>query len=304
MTTIWKDAGVLGLGFLLLSGSVAGCESGTDRKVGDATFLQVCEGTCEGEFECINGLCTRPCEIETDCDGTPTPSACKTLYGIGSCEVFCTEDEECASFGDDFVCSALSCHPPEWTGPPAVGPPGMDWGVIGAAWEVIVKESELACSFLADRSDLVCDLIEVYSPGEDDIGCLLPGRLEFALEADKEALSWRLPSPPEGSELCLDLDCENLKACVVERLTFDGGGEPCMKDEGDSTYFRPGYCILEAYDPDINSTLREWCVEPDNDLGMGGAQLNANDVPVLRVVGEGLPRPGGRLVYMCGQASP
>jgi hypothetical protein len=73
-----------------------------------------------------------------------------------------------------------------------------------------------------------------------------------------------------------------------------------MTDEGDSTYFRQGYCILEADDPNSNSTLREWCVEPDFYFGMGGATFNADGDPVLRVVGEGLPREGGRLVYMCG----
>jgi hypothetical protein len=172
--------------------------------------------------------------------------------------------------------------------------------VNGNELEVIVKDSEFTCDSLVQRPENACELVEVYNPGEEDIGCLLPGRLEFALESDKEALSWRLAPPPTGSELCVDLDCESLKACVIERLTFEDGGEPCMTDEGDSTYFRQGYCILEADDPNSNSTLREWCVEPDFYFGMGGATFNADGDPVLRVVGEGLPREGGRLVYMCG----
>jgi len=210
-------------------------------------------------------------------------------------------EEACKHFGEEFVCWGATCHQEDWVGPPKVGPLGIDTGVNGGAWEVIIKDSEFSCSYLADYNDTVCDLIEVYNPGEEDIGCLMPGRLELALEADKEALaSWLEPGPEGGGELCQDLDCYNLKACVIERLAFDGGGEPCMTDEGDSTYFRPGYCILEHDDPNTNLTLRDWCVEPDNDLGVGGAIFNSPDYPVIRVVGEGLPREGGRLLYMCG----
>lgn len=306
MTKIWKSAGVLGLGLLLLGAGGAGCETSERASVTEASFYQLCENTCEGKYECINGVCTLPCEIESHCDSTPMESTCRTRYGVGSCEAWCegdvgySEEEGCKHFGEEFVCWAATCHQEDWVGPPAVGPPGIDTGVSGGAWEVIIKDSEFSCTYHVDHDDTVCDLIEVYNPGEEDIGCLMPGRWELALEADKEALSSWLKSPPAGSELCQDLDCENLKACVIERLTLDSGGEPCMTEEGDSTYFRPGYCLLANYAPNINPTLREWCVEPDNDFGMGGAQLNSAGYPVLRVVGEGLPRKGGRLLYMCG----
>ena len=186
------------------------------------------------------------------------------------------------------------------TGPPIIDGPGVGWYEID-------EQSPVSCFEFGPESldDFVCDLTEVYNPVTDAPGCFKTARLHLELESEREAAIDYLKFDAwmrAGAETdCLELDCDKLELCVIDKLTKENGGDACLTDPSDSTYFKPGYSFLAPRDPDVYGSLLTSCEGPGTPLfgGASGAVQNVETDAALRIVGEGIPRADARLIYLC-----
>jgi hypothetical protein len=109
---------------LLALGLAFACGESEHAGSGETHFLARCsEDSCGAGFECLCGVCSRPCATEASCAGLPGAATCvEQADACGApiaCDVGCTNDADCASVGADHRCEAGACRAGEPA--PAVG---------------------------------------------------------------------------------------------------------------------------------------------------------------------------------------
>src|SRR5262245_11898642 len=120
--TMGRELGIGGLLLFLAAFSAASCGQTTGPGSGETHFLQRCEATCPGDYQCLCGVCTKPCEADVGvaCSGEAAAATCTTALGCAEattiCDVSCTATSDCAELGDGFECRAGVCRQP----PPAL----------------------------------------------------------------------------------------------------------------------------------------------------------------------------------------
>lgn len=95
---------------VLVLGAAAACGAAVDPIQGSEThFLARCSAECGGGLECIAGVCTRPCQTDTECTSLSGAAICDNTVSAASCRVPCGVDDECRGENDDWTCSSASC---------------------------------------------------------------------------------------------------------------------------------------------------------------------------------------------------
>jgi hypothetical protein len=81
----------------------------------ESHFLEHCEGSCEGGFDCIGGICTRPCLTEqSSCAALAVNAACTNQSvepgQVAVCDVSCGAGTGCGALGVDYACESGYCR--------------------------------------------------------------------------------------------------------------------------------------------------------------------------------------------------
>jgi hypothetical protein len=104
---------------LLVAGLAVGCGvTRTDPVGGETHFLRACDpsdDSCGAGLECLCNVCTAVCNAPSDCPNFPgaacvdTGSACQSS-ALGTCDVNCTADGDCAALSGSHVCENGVCR--------------------------------------------------------------------------------------------------------------------------------------------------------------------------------------------------
>lgn len=116
---------VLAGALLLLAGLLAvSCKDDASRpQTGSEThFLTRCDESCGEGFDCVCGVCTKPCTETASCEQYAAAAECgpvpdrETLCPYSPvammCDVTCRDDADCASLGPDHHCEEGACRSP------------------------------------------------------------------------------------------------------------------------------------------------------------------------------------------------
>jgi len=149
---------------LLLAVALAACGGATSKPTvgGESHFLASCTTSCEGGLECVSGICTRDCVVDSSSCADLSPRAKCTNQSVepgelAVCDLSCERDGDCAALGEDFACPSGFCRiagpetPPAQTG--TAGAPATDRFAPECA-EPLSFTSE--CSFEATCEQLGC----------------------------------------------------------------------------------------------------------------------------------------------------
>ncbi len=101
----------LALVLAALLGMSCGSRSTDSSPNGSEThFLSACVDSCDFGLECLNSVCTRPCENDSSCEALDAAATCSVgSDGQSSCQVLCTQDVECGSAGAGSSCQQGRC---------------------------------------------------------------------------------------------------------------------------------------------------------------------------------------------------
>ncbi|HEX5100379.1 MAG TPA: hypothetical protein VFV94_12805 [Polyangiaceae bacterium] len=97
---------------------------------GESHFLHRCASTCDGDLECVSGVCTKPCIVgESDCSGLSEGAVCTNESvepgAVAICDVACKSDGDCSVLGGEHGCDLGFCRapaPPPSSGGTGAGP--------------------------------------------------------------------------------------------------------------------------------------------------------------------------------------
>lgn len=96
---------------LALAGCIATRTEGDGKELGgESHFLQGCSDHCDGDLECIRGICTLPCETTSACARLSSEARCLGDDEQRSCDLGCERDADCQDLGADGFCSAGVCR--------------------------------------------------------------------------------------------------------------------------------------------------------------------------------------------------
>lgn len=95
-----------------------------NQEGGETHFLMECgeDDSCPNDLECVCGVCTDTCTAQADCAPLGEAATCLPFERASAlcegeqspertCDVGCTETEQCAALGDGFECVAERCRP-------------------------------------------------------------------------------------------------------------------------------------------------------------------------------------------------
>lgn len=94
---------------------------------GESHFLHRCASTCDGDLECVSGVCTKPCIVgESTCSGLSERAVCTNESVepgvVAICDVACKSDGDCSVLGGEHGCDLGFCRAP--APPPSSGGTG------------------------------------------------------------------------------------------------------------------------------------------------------------------------------------
>jgi hypothetical protein len=150
---------VLALAMVACGGSLGKRTAG-----GESHFLEVCAESCSEGLECITGVCTRSCLVESpDCKDLSPRAVCTNQSiepgAVAVCDVGCARARDCTGLGDDFECRAGFCRAGTLPDPPSnVGGAGGGPGFEPFNDDHCESPGEVqsTCSFEATCAELHC----------------------------------------------------------------------------------------------------------------------------------------------------
>jgi hypothetical protein len=82
---------------------------------GESHFLYRCVSSCDGELECISGVCTKPCIVgDSKCSGLANGALCTNDSvepgAVAICDVACADDGDCSVLGSKHDCDLGFCR--------------------------------------------------------------------------------------------------------------------------------------------------------------------------------------------------
>lgn len=97
-----------GWGALLWLAFVACGETASVVNGSETHFLAQCVESCGDGFDCLGGLCTRPCEVNAECSDLSEAATC--AEPDEGCRVPCDTDAECTGEDPDWTCDEGQCR--------------------------------------------------------------------------------------------------------------------------------------------------------------------------------------------------
>jgi hypothetical protein len=106
---------ILGAALLLTAAAVACGGSTGSFSGGESHFLAYCSDTCDGEFDCISGVCTKSCLLDgSSCDHLGDGVLCTDQSiepgEVAVCDLACERDVDCSGLGDGYSCDSGFCR--------------------------------------------------------------------------------------------------------------------------------------------------------------------------------------------------
>lgn len=106
---------------------IASCAKSSDPAQGSQThFLQSCDDSCPAPYDCLCGVCTIACTEDAMCGEHAEAASCvavsdSCMLTSNVCDLACERDDDCATLGSSFECSAGQCREPSMSRPDAGG---------------------------------------------------------------------------------------------------------------------------------------------------------------------------------------
>ena len=116
-SSVWRSTGALVLGALIAAVS---CSTPRGEDItGETHFLRLCDAEandCGAGLVCACGVCTRVCEVSSDCaafpsadcigsSASPAPQMCEDPAPAGRCDVTCVSDADCGVVSSEHRCN-------------------------------------------------------------------------------------------------------------------------------------------------------------------------------------------------------
>ena len=247
---------------------------------GETHFLQRCDATCAGGYECLCGVCTKPCDDDLACSDAAGAASCTTVDGCVTatpvCDLGCTSADDCAGLGSDFSCNAGVCRQQV---PALTCSPGC-FAVTGYP-----RDAERSCADLTRGEEVACQCGE---PAQNSscFARVSDGSVWMVPDGEFQDGGWDYCSPAQHATLAASCD---FVSCEVQPTSFctpedTCSGRPC----GNYQSFEDG-CARLACETDSECPADERCVK-----------LQSIDVSMCTYSVEGVCNCGGPSIDLPG----
>jgi hypothetical protein len=258
----WGFVGRVAGALLLLGLALTSCGKTNEPGSGETHFLQHCEGSCGGGYQCLCGVCTKSCDGHAVCNeerASCRAAGCATEELV--CDVSCTASTDCAGLGSDFECAAGVCRQAQ---SPPVCPPDC-FPVSGYP-----LDDERSCFDLTRAEQVACQcgepavLSACRTRISDDSSWMLPDG-SFA-----DPSAWG-PCTTDVSSSCDFASCEHRPNSVC---SFE---DTCASSGCDNFQFLPDGCVRAACEADADCLDEERCVSLSS-IGHGFCSYSTDNI--------------------------